>query len=185
MGKSFQRFGEAAERAKDFAQKRASEVTEQMLRSLARRHDVPVDDLKKALDRLRANSGWVPKDEVPPVAVSPDDARAYFHIEQTVPQVTPMVVREYASPRPSADDGYLDSRDTILWQPVIVLPSDGKAKVQFHLGHAEGGYQVVVAGHTLDGRIGAVRGIIPVMPPQLTTPGAPPAQPAPVPPPAP
>ena len=26
--------------------------------------------------------------------------------------------------------------DTILWQPVIVLPSDGKAKLHFHLGNA-------------------------------------------------
>jgi hypothetical protein len=185
MGQSIYRFGESAERAKDFAQRRASDVTEQMLRSLARRQDVPVDELRKALDRLRANSGWVPKDKEPPVAVSPDDARAYFHIEQAVPKVTPMVVREYAAPRPGANAGYLDSRDTILWQPVIVLPSDGKAKVQFHLGHAEGGYQVVVAGHTLDGRIGSVRGIIPVAPLQPTTPGAPQGQPAPVPPPAP
>ena len=43
--------------------------------------------------------------------------------------------------------------DTILWQPVIVLPADGKARVAFHLGNARGGYEVVVAGHTLDGRL--------------------------------
>ena len=64
-----------------------------------------------------------------------DEARAYFHIERTLPRITPMVVREYAAPRPSADDLSIDSRDTILWQPVIVLPTDGKAKLQFHLGN--------------------------------------------------
>jgi hypothetical protein len=36
----------------------------------------------------------------------------------------------------------------------------------FHLGYARGGYKVIVAGHTLDGRIGAVRRVIPVAPVQ-------------------
>jgi hypothetical protein len=184
----FDRFhGEAAERAREFAQKRAVEVNEQMLASLARRREVPVDELKRALEHARKGRGWVPKDndKEPPVVFSQDEARAYFLIERTLPRITPMVVREYAAPRPGADDLSIDSRDTVLWQPVIVLPADGKAKLQFHLGNAAGGYQVVVAGHTLDGRIGAVRGVIPVSPPQLTTPTAPPGQPAPVPPPAP
>jgi hypothetical protein len=84
--------------------------------------------------------------------------------------------------------------DTILWQPVIVLPSTGKATLNFTLGGAPGGYQVVVAGHTLDGRVGAVRGVIPVAPAEPAnatnttgqsesvppvTPGSQPAPPAP------
>ena len=166
---STHRFGFAAEQAQMFARKRADEVTQQMLASLARRHNVPVDELKKAVDRARKGAGWVPKGDEPPLLLTLEDATAYFNIEQTVPKVTPLVIREYAAPRPGTADGYLhESRDTILWQPVIVLPSDGKAKVQFHLGDAPGGYQVVVGGHTLDGRIGAVRGMIPVSPPQLT-----------------
>ena len=104
------------------------------------------------------------------------------HRIKSAARVPPLVVREYAAPRPGAD-GEKTSRpesDTLLWQPVIVLPSDGKATLTFDLGHAMGGYQVVVAGHTLDGRIGAVRAVIPVAPPVPdTTPApVPPAGPA-------
>jgi hypothetical protein len=159
---------------------KANELSEQLLGSMARRHNVPVEDLRKAVDRARQGAGWVPKGDEPPLALTLEDATAYFNIEQAVPKVTPLVVREYAPPRPGAAEGYLhESRDTILWQPVIVLPSDGKGKVQFQLGDAPGGYQVVIGGHTLDGRIGAVRGIIPVGSPQSTTPGKPIPPPAP------
>jgi hypothetical protein len=109
--------------------------------------------------------------------------------------VPPLVVREFAAPRrapvPLSED---DSPDTILWQPVIVLPADGKATLTFHLGGAPGGYQVVVAGHTADGRLGAIRGFIPVAraatlaPAGQVAPAAPtvvPAPPVPVPPPMP
>ena len=187
LEQSLRSYGEATERAQMFARKRSVEVSEQLLASLARKHDLPENKLKELLDRARKGDGWVPKADAKdtPVTFTPEEALAYFYIEQTAPKTTPLVVREYAAPRPGADDVSFQARDTVLWQPVIVVPSDGKAKVQFHLGDAPGGYQVVVAGHTLDGRIGAVRGIVPVTPPQLTTPSAPPAQPAPVPPPAP
>ena len=33
-----------------------------------------------------------------------------------------------------------------------------------HLGSAPGGYQVIVAGHTPDGRIGSVRTVLPISP---------------------
>jgi hypothetical protein len=105
------------------------------------------------------------------------DAIALYRVQAAVPSITPLVVREYAAPRPgTAEKGDLHKEaDTILWQPVIVLPGDGKAKIGFNLGSAEGGYQVMVAGHTLDGkdgqngRIGAIRGIIPVAPNIPTT----------------
>jgi hypothetical protein len=45
--------------------------------------------------------------------------------------------------------------ETVCWQPVLVLP-DGQVNVQFQLSDAIARYQVLVAGHTLDGRIGAV-----------------------------
>ena len=64
----------------------------------------------------------------------------------------PLYVREYAAPWPGGTD--TPDGDTILWQPVIVLPTEGKTTLQFHLGSSPGGYQVLVAGHTLDGRIG-------------------------------
>jgi hypothetical protein len=95
----------------------------------------------------------------------------------------PLVVREYAAPRPApAPLPGAEAPDTVLWQPVIVLPADGKATLAFHLGAAPGGYQVVVAGHTADGRLGAVRGFIPVVPAESPAPVAPPVPGAPVPP---
>jgi hypothetical protein len=100
------------------------------------------------------------------------DALAVLRVKAAVPEVPPLVVREYAAPRPGADRA-ADPGDTVLWQPVIVLPSDGKAKLQFHAGAARGGYQVIVAGHTLDGRVGAVRGVIPVAAPAPAVPAVP------------
>jgi hypothetical protein len=116
---------------------------------------------------------------------------ALNRVQAAVPVVTPLVVREYAAPRPGSSPtaGYVTAEsDTILWQPVIVLPSDGKATLNFALGNAAG-YQVVVAGHTLDGRLGAVRRVIPVAPAERAgqvetgppvTPAGQPAPPAPV-----
>jgi hypothetical protein len=78
----------------------------------------------------------------------------------------PLVVREYAAPRPAppTDLAALDAPDTVLWQPVIVLPAEGKAALTFALGSAPGGYEIVVAGHTLDGRLGAERRLVRVAP---------------------
>ena len=59
-----------------------------------------------------------------------------FHIERTMPKVPPLVVREYAAPRPGSNEAEFDSPDTVLWQPVIVLPSEGQAKIPFYLGNA-------------------------------------------------
>jgi hypothetical protein len=83
-----------------------------------------------------------------------------------VAPVLPLVVREFAAPRPTSSVPGDDVGDTVLWQPVIVLPSDGKTELTFHLGSAPGGYQVVVAGHTADGRLGAARGLILTVPPK-------------------
>ncbi len=83
-------------------------------------------------------------------------------IRSAVPRTAPLVIREYAAPRPGSNEAH-DS-DTVLWQPVIVLPSDGKTTLRFYLGNAPGGYQVIVAGHTPDGRIGSVRTVLPIAP---------------------
>ncbi|AMV23607.1 hypothetical protein VT84_04295 [Gemmata sp. SH-PL17] len=76
---------------------------------------------------------------------------------------TPLVVREFAAPRPgsaSFSDSMMDAPDTILWQPVIVLPTDGRTTLNFQLGNAPGGYRLIVAGHTADGRLGEARMVI-------------------------
>jgi hypothetical protein len=105
--------------------------------------------------------------ELPPL-----DMLAYKHVRNAIPQAAPLVVREYAAPRPGSAEAHGETPDTVLWQPVIVLPSDGKAKLAFHLGSAAG-YEVIVAGHTPDGRIGAVRGPIPVARPEQSAAGPP------------
>jgi hypothetical protein len=81
--------------------------------------------------------------------------------KQAVPRTHPLVIREYASPRPGLSDPTFDS-DTVLWQPLIVLPSDGRTTLHFHLGNAKGGYQVLVAGHSGDGRLGSTRMTLPI-----------------------
>ena len=84
-------------------------------------------------------------------------------LRASVPWVPPLAVREYAAPRPGA--GSPDAQpDTVLWQPLIVLPGDGRTTLSFFPGAAAGGYEVVVAGHTPDGRIGTVRRVVPAAP---------------------
>ena len=122
---------------------------------------------KDAIDAYRQAAGKQAV-AVPPLAEK-------YVAQQTRTPVPPLVVREYAAPRPAAVPlaDAAEAPDTVLWQPVIVLPADGKATLTFHLGAAPGGYQVVIAGHTADGRLGAVRGLIPVARPQTVAPVAP------------
>jgi hypothetical protein len=81
-------------------------------------------------------------------------------------KIPPLLVREFAAPRLGAPAvGGNAGTDTILWQPLIILPADGKSpSLTFHTGNAPGGYQILVAGHTLDGRLGSTRMILPVAP---------------------
>ncbi len=77
----------------------------------------------------------------------------------------PLVVREFAAPRPmlASLSESPDTPDTVLWQPMIVLPVDGKTVLSFHAGCAPA-YEVIVAGHTPDGRLGSTRSVIVVSP---------------------
>ena len=68
----------------------------------------------------------------------------------------PCIVREYAHHHSSATPGVRsDFTETVLWHPAIVLP-DGKGNVSFDLSDSVTTFQVYAAGHTLDGRLGAV-----------------------------
>jgi hypothetical protein len=73
------------------------------------------------------------------------------------PVVVPFVVREYSHQRDgSLGDVRSDFAETVYWHPVLVLPETGKATVEFQLADDIARYRVLVAGHTLDGRVGAV-----------------------------
>ncbi|QVL30394.1 alpha-2-macroglobulin [Telmatocola sphagniphila] len=69
-----------------------------------------------------------------------------------------LVVREYAHTKtPDATNPELrnDFTETVYWNPVIVLPDTGKITIHFDLADDVTRYQVMVAGHTLDGRVAA------------------------------
>ncbi|QJX00640.1 alpha-2-macroglobulin family protein [Frigoriglobus tundricola] len=69
----------------------------------------------------------------------------------------PFVVREYAHQRdPALGEVRSDFTETVYWHPVLVMPATGQATVEFQLSDDIARYQVLVAGHTTDGRIGAI-----------------------------
>ena len=73
-----------------------------------------------------------------------------------VPSTTdPFLVREYAHVRQPHPEGVrTDFTETLYWNPALVLRK-GNAEVSFDLSDANTRFQVLVFGHTLDGRLGA------------------------------
>jgi hypothetical protein len=67
----------------------------------------------------------------------------------------PLVAREYAHLRTSGGKAAEDRAETLYWHPVFVL-ADGKGEASFDLPDSVTTFQVLAAGHTLDGRLGAV-----------------------------
>jgi hypothetical protein len=74
----------------------------------------------------------------------------------------PLVVREYAHHPPANSDPAVrsDWAETLYWNPVLVLPSDGKAEVSFQLCDSTTSFQVTAFAHTLDGRLGSATRLI-------------------------
>lgn len=69
----------------------------------------------------------------------------------------PLVVREYAhrvEPNRQLRD---DFTETVLWQPVVIIPQQGAVDVSFDLSDSISRYEILVAAHTLDGRLGTLR----------------------------
>jgi hypothetical protein len=68
----------------------------------------------------------------------------------------PFYFREYSLAFAPANVGTerSDFTETVFWHPALVLEG-GKATVQFHLSDDVNPYRVLIAGHTLDGRIGS------------------------------
>jgi A-macroglobulin TED domain/Alpha-2-macroglobulin family len=79
------------------------------------------------------------------------------NIPAVVPPAPSSIVREYAHWRDaSLGSERQDFTETVYWHPVLVLPEAGRATVTFQLSDDVARYQVLVAGHTVDGRVGAV-----------------------------
>jgi alpha-2-macroglobulin-like protein len=77
-------------------------------------------------------------------------------VEGPAAESSPFIVREYAHVRrPDADAIGGDHAETIYWQPVLVLPTEGRTRVKFQLSDDVGRFRVLIAGHTTDGRLGA------------------------------
>jgi hypothetical protein len=69
------------------------------------------------------------------------------------PSLEPIVVREYAHLHIHGESNVRsDFAETLFWQPVLVL-ADGQAEASFELCDSVTTFQVLAAGHTLDGRI--------------------------------
>ena len=92
----------------------------------------------------------------------PAALEAGFDIDMQLMQMeeTPgFFVREFKFKKAAAESGKPEQRDdfteTVYWHPVLVLPETGRADLHFQLSDSIARYQVLVAGHTLDGRIGA------------------------------
>src|SRR5262249_54237774 len=78
-------------------------------------------------------------------------------IPAVVPPAPSSVVREFAHWRDkSLGSERQDFTETVFWHPVLVLGDAGRTVVNSQLSEDVARYQVMVAGHTVDGRIGAV-----------------------------
>lgn len=68
----------------------------------------------------------------------------------------PIIVREYAHQRSHAvGEARQDLAETLYWHPALVL-ANGTADVSFDLSDSVTTFQILAAGHTLDGRLGAI-----------------------------
>jgi alpha-2-macroglobulin-like protein len=91
------------------------------------------------------------------VLAGPGAADVAAVVEQMQSASMPFIVREYAHQRdPSLGNLREDHTETVFWHPVLVLPGDGHTKVEFQLSDDIARYQILVSGHTTDGRIGAI-----------------------------
>ncbi|MBX3398339.1 MAG: hypothetical protein KF873_06325 [Gemmataceae bacterium] len=83
---------------------------------------------------------------------------AIDRVKKSLARHAPFIVREYAHLPMRVDPLDATRRDfteTVLWHPVLVLPGDGRGRIDFHVSDATNAYRVLLAGHTLDGRLGA------------------------------
>ena len=105
-------------------------------------------DLAKGAGRFGGRAG--PQGKLEPLQELAKDLREELW-------VAPFYVRQFAH-RTDPDKGNIrnDFTETVYWHPALVLPDTGQADIHFDLSDDIARYQVLVAGHTVDGRIGAM-----------------------------
>jgi hypothetical protein len=113
----------------------------------------------------------IPAHPIPKTEDRPQDAnvaapRERRHVSPQMPipnPPPPLVVREYAHLHEGAKAD-LDFASTLYWHPVLVMP-EGNTAISFDVSDGVGTYQILVAGHTLDGRIGEAKAELKVFKP--------------------
>ncbi len=96
------------------------------------------------------------------------DARemtAIDRLKKALMRHSPFVVRQYAHVQPFPSEMRSNFTETVLWQPVLVLPGDGRTNLNFQVSDSINAYRVLLAGHTLDGQLGASTGLLEVRKP--------------------
>jgi hypothetical protein len=107
------------------------------------------------LKRLRQPNADGVRGEAPPMAPGGVAGMARQLALEKPPAFT---IREFAHQHSVAASGQprSDFAETLYWHPVLVL-GDGSGRVSFDMSDSVTTFEVAVAGHTLDGRIGAVK----------------------------
>ncbi len=85
-----------------------------------------------------------------------------LEVEQKAIEGIPFMVREYAhfqhkslNDNPQSTDTRNDFSETVYWHPALIFPETGEINIHFDLADDIAKYQILIAGHTLDGRIGS------------------------------
>jgi hypothetical protein len=83
--------------------------------------------------------------------------REMLEKEQVPPPLPSLVVREYAHVHTPSDNSGVrtDFTETLFWHPALVIGEAGKADVSFDLCDSVTTFEIVVCGHTLNGRLGS------------------------------
>jgi len=132
----------------------------------------PADQTEKVPDKSRQGTTKSAPQAMPVVPLNPAPAKENKQ-EEAVPEPTakkdrsqllprlpmpppsppPFSVREYAHVHPRGEGKPpADFAETLYWHPVLVMP-DGTAEISFDLSDSATTYQILVTGHTVDGRL--------------------------------
>jgi A-macroglobulin TED domain/Alpha-2-macroglobulin family len=105
--------------------------------------------------RQRIQAGGFGRAGTAPVDFDQRDMMEKNAQERLLEQTPGFYVREYKFEKTSDANVRNDFTETVYWHPALIIPGEGRTQVNFALSDSIARYRVLVAGHTLDGRIGA------------------------------